>query len=62
MASDLKRVDALRDQDIDYADIPELDDDFVREARVVVPPCKTHRDETSPSRRRNRPSSPSSPR
>ncbi len=39
-ASDLKRVDALRDQDIDYSDIPELDADFFRQARVVVPPGK----------------------
>ena len=40
IASDLKRVDALRDRDIDYSDIPELDSDFFREARVVVPPRK----------------------
>ena len=39
-ASDLKRIDALRDQDIDYSDIPELDSDFFRKARVVVPPRK----------------------
>ena len=39
-ASDLKRVDALRDQDIDYSDVPELDADFFRQARVVVPPGK----------------------
>ena len=30
IASDLKRVDALRDEDIDYSDIPELDTDFFR--------------------------------
>lgn len=40
IASDLKRVDALRDEDIDYSDIPELDADFFRGARVVVPPRK----------------------
>ena len=40
IASDLKRVDALRDSDIDYSDIPELTADFFREARVVVPPRK----------------------
>ncbi|MCY4505456.1 MAG: BrnA antitoxin family protein [Acidobacteria bacterium] len=40
IASDLKRVDALRDQDIDYSDIPKLDADFFRQARVVVPPGK----------------------
>ena len=38
--SDLKCVDALRDEDIDYSDIPELDTDFFRKARVVVPPRK----------------------
>lgn len=27
-----KRVDALRDSEIDYSDIPELDDSFFREA------------------------------
>jgi uncharacterized protein (DUF4415 family) len=36
----LKRVDALRDEDIDYSDIPELDADFFRKARVVIPPRK----------------------
>ena len=40
VASDLQRVDALRDEDIDYSDIPELDTDFFRQARVVVPPGK----------------------
>ena len=40
IASDSKRVDALRDRDLDYSDIPELDSDFFREARVVVPPRK----------------------
>ena len=37
IASDLKRVDALQDEDIDYSDIPELDADFFRRARVVIP-------------------------
>ena len=40
IASDLKRVDALQDEDIDYSDIPELDADFFRKARVVIPPRK----------------------
>ena len=40
IASDLKRVDAPRDEDIDYSDIPELDADFFRNARAVVPPRK----------------------
>ena len=35
--SDLKRVDSLRDHDIDYSDLPELDADFFREARIVAP-------------------------
>ncbi len=38
--SDLKRIDAQGDQDIDYSDIPELDKDFFKKARVVVPPGK----------------------
>ena len=38
--SDLKRVDALRDADIDYTEIPALDKDFFRNARVVIPPGK----------------------
>jgi uncharacterized protein (DUF4415 family) len=38
--SDLKRIDALRDEDIDYTDIPALDEDFFKEARVVVSPGK----------------------
>lgn len=38
--SDLKRIDAQGDQDIDYSDIPELDEDFFKKARVVIPPGK----------------------
>ena len=38
--SDLKRIDAQGDQDIDYSDIPELDEDFFKKARVVVTPGK----------------------
>ena len=38
--SDLKRIDAQGDQDIDYSDIPELDEDFFKKARVVVAPGK----------------------
>ena len=38
--SDLKRIDAQGDQDIDYSDIPELDEDFFKTARVVLPPGK----------------------
>ncbi len=38
--SDLKRIDEMSDESIDYTDIPELDEDFFREAQVVVPPGK----------------------
>lgn len=30
----------MGDEDIDYSDIPELDEEFFRKARVVVPPRK----------------------
>lgn len=38
--SDLKRIDAQQDKDIDYSDIPELDENFFKKARVTVPPGK----------------------
>ena len=38
--SDLKRLDAMSDANIDYSDIPALDTAFFRDARVVVPPRK----------------------
>ena len=38
--SDLKRIDAMKDEDIDYSDIPEVDAAFFEKARVVVPPGK----------------------
>ncbi len=38
--SDLKRIDAMSDEDIDYSDIPPLDDKFFEQAQVVVPPGK----------------------
>ena len=38
--SDLKRIDAMQDRDVDYSDIPELDESFFEKARVVVPPGK----------------------
>ena len=40
--SDLARIDAMRDEDIDYSDIPELDDEFFEQAEVVFPPKKKH--------------------
>jgi uncharacterized protein (DUF4415 family) len=39
--SDLKRLDAMRDEDIDYSDIPELDDSFFKRATVNIPSHKT---------------------
>ena len=38
--SDLARLDAMRDQDIDYSDIPELDERFFEKATVPWPPHK----------------------
>ena len=38
--SNLKKIDAMRDEDIDFSDIPELDDDFFKNAKVVVSPGK----------------------
>ena len=38
--SDLKRLDAMGDANIDYSDIPALNAAFFRDARVVVPPGK----------------------
>jgi len=33
-------VDALKDEDIDYSDIPELDENFFKTATVVMPKKK----------------------
>lgn len=30
----------MSDEDIDYSDIPELDENFFKNARIVVPPGK----------------------
>ncbi len=38
--SDLKRLDAMKDEGIDYSEIPELDGEWFKTARVVVPPGK----------------------
>jgi len=40
MKSDLRRIDRMKDEDIDYSDIPDLDAEFFATARVVVPPGK----------------------
>lgn len=38
--TDWKRIQAMRDEDIDYSDIPPLRDDFFREAVVRWPQQK----------------------
>lgn len=38
--TDLKKLDKMRDADIDYSDIPELDDDFFKHAKVTMPQRK----------------------
>lgn len=38
--SDLARIDRMRDDEIDYSDIPELDGEFLKKAAVVWPPVK----------------------
>ena len=38
--SDLARIDKLRDEDIDYSDIPELDDEVFAQPLVAWPPRK----------------------
>lgn len=41
-ASDLRRLDRMTDADIDYSDIPKMDDEFFKNAKVVNwPPVKT---------------------
>ena len=36
----MRKLDRMKDEDIDYSDIPELDAEFFATARVVVPPGK----------------------
>jgi uncharacterized protein (DUF4415 family) len=38
--SDLARIDRMTDAEIDYSDIPELSDEFFKNATVVWPPAK----------------------
>ena len=40
--TDWDRLEAMSDDDIDTSDIPELDDDFLKTLRVVMPPEKKH--------------------
>ena len=35
--TDWKHIDTMKDEDIDLSDIPELNDDFFREAELVLP-------------------------
>jgi uncharacterized protein (DUF4415 family) len=37
ISSDLKKIDKMTDQDIDYSDIAELDDSFFKKEKVVLP-------------------------
>ena len=37
---DLDRFDAIREEDIDYSDIPELDDEFWKHAKIIRAPQK----------------------
>ena len=39
-ASDLARIDRMKDADIDYSDIPRLDKTFFKRATMAWPPAK----------------------
>jgi uncharacterized protein (DUF4415 family) len=36
--TDWKRLDAMQDEEIDYSDMPELDEAFFRTAKIAEPP------------------------
>ena len=38
--SDLNKLDAMEDRDIDYSDVPSLDDSFFEKQTVTIPPPK----------------------
>ena len=40
ISSDLKRLDKMTDEDIDYSDIPSLDDSFFTKEAVILPQKK----------------------
>jgi uncharacterized protein (DUF4415 family) len=42
MKSDLKRIDALSEDQIDYSDIPALDEEFLTKAATVWASPKKH--------------------
>jgi hypothetical protein len=39
--TDWDRLDAMKDKDIDTSDILELDVDFFKQAKVIMPPKKS---------------------
>ena len=40
--SDIKRLETIKDSEIDYSDIPETDEAFWADAEVVMPKNKVH--------------------
>jgi uncharacterized protein (DUF4415 family) len=40
ITSDLKRIDEMKDEDIDYSDSPELDDSFFTQQAIQLPKAK----------------------
>ena len=40
--SDIKRLENMKDSEIDYSDIPETDESFWADAEVVMPRNKVH--------------------
>ena len=36
----LKQIEAIRDEDIDYSDIPETDEHFWKNAKLIIPTPK----------------------
>ena len=38
--SDMKRLDAMKDEEIDYSEIPEFDEAFLRQVEMKVSPGK----------------------
>jgi len=38
----LKKIEAIKDEDIDYSDIPELDENFWANAKLVEPDTTQH--------------------
>jgi uncharacterized protein (DUF4415 family) len=36
----LREIEAIKDEDIDFSEIPELDDEWFKEARIIMPESK----------------------